>query len=58
MLGVIAVLWGGGIIASGITNGAAAETGPYAAGSFAASALGGALLVAGSWALISRFRKG
>ena len=57
ILGTIGVLWGGGMIISGLGNAASSESGAYAAGSLTASVFGAALLAAGSWTLIKRFRR-
>jgi hypothetical protein len=56
VLGVVGVLWGGGLIVTGFAKGIPAPTSSYGAGGFTAFLLGVALFAAGAWALYTRRR--
>ncbi len=56
ILGVLGVLWGGGLVVSGLAKGVPAPTSSYGTGAFAGFVFGVALFAAGAWALLARRR--
>jgi hypothetical protein len=57
ILGVIGVLWGGGIIVSGLAKGIPTLSNAHGSAAFVAFLFGLALVAAGSWALLHRRRR-
>jgi hypothetical protein len=58
VLGIIGVVWGGGIVLQALTSGVTAPTSSYGTGAFVGFLFGVALLLAGSWTLAMRRRSG
>jgi hypothetical protein len=56
-LGVIGVLWGGGLVISALTKGVPAPTSSYGTGAFIGFLFGVALFAAGIWTLAMRQRR-
>ena len=57
LVGVIGVLWGGGIIVSGLAKGIPTPSNARGSGAFVAFPFGLALVAAGSWALLDGRRR-
>jgi hypothetical protein len=54
ILGIIGVLWGGGLIISALTKGVPAPTSSYGTGAFIGFLFGIALFAVGTWTLAAR----
>jgi hypothetical protein len=57
ILGVIGVVWGGGLLVSALTKGVPVPTSSYGTGAFVGFLFGVALLAAGVWTLASRHQR-